>query len=282
MIRLLLGASTLQRLVLVRALFLDELAAIGCCDDRVDQVLQDDADRADGVVVPRDDEVDLVGVAVGVHDGDDLDPQLATNYEIGLKGNLGDKTRVEVAVFQIDVEDELVPFELATQPGRDFFENAGSSSRRGAEFSVISQPFQGLRATLAYTYSDFTFDDFIDDNGNDFSGLQLPGIPKNLLNVELNYSHTSGFFSSLEVISVDDMVVNNSNAATSDSYVVSNLRLGYKIRRGSWELSPFAGVNNIFDEDYFGNVRINAFGSRFFEPAPLRNVYGGLGIRYDF
>ncbi len=211
-----------------------------------------------------------------------LDPQLATNYEIGIKGSLGEKNKIEMALFQIDVEDELVPFELAARPGRDFFSNAGSSSRSGIEFSLVSQPIKGLRASLAYTYSDFKFDSFVDDNGNDFSGLQLPGIPKHLINAELNYTHESGFFSSLEILSVDDMYVNNSNSTQSDGYVVSNLRFGINARRGAWEFSPFVGVNNIFDEDYFGNVRINAFGGRFFEPAPQRNIYAGIGIRYDF
>ena len=37
----------------------------------------DQADGADGVVVAGDDVVDLVGVAVGVDDGDDGDVQLA-------------------------------------------------------------------------------------------------------------------------------------------------------------------------------------------------------------
>jgi iron complex outermembrane receptor protein len=41
-------------------------------------------------------------------------------------------------------------------------------------------------------------------------------------------------------------------------------------------------VNNLFDREYNGNVRINAARDRFFEPAPDRNVYGGLGVRYDF
>jgi iron complex outermembrane receptor protein len=29
-------------------------------------------------------------------------------------------------------------------------------------------------------------------------------------------------------------------------------------------------------------VRINAFGGRYFEPAPDRDVYAGLTLRYDF
>jgi iron complex outermembrane receptor protein len=39
-------------------------------------------------------------------------------------------------------------------------------------------------------------------------------------------------------------------------------------------------VNNLFDENYFSNIRINAFGGRFFEPAPDRNIYAGVTINF--
>ena len=44
-------------------------------------------------------------------------------------------------------------------------------------------------------------------------------------------------------------------------------------------ISLFVGVNNIFDERYFSNVRINAFGGRAYEPAPGQHIYGGISVR---
>jgi iron complex outermembrane receptor protein len=37
---------------------------------------------------------------------------------------------------------------------------------------------------------------------------------------------------------------------------------------------------NLFNESYNSNIRINAFGGRYFEPAPERNIYAGLVIRF--
>lgn len=211
-----------------------------------------------------------------------LDPQTATNYELGVKGTVGDRHWYEVAVFTIDVDDELIPFELASSPGRDFFENAGKSSREGIELAFTTQPLDGLTASLAYTYSDFEFDRFMDDNGNDFAGNKIPGTPENLLHGEIAYSHASGVYGIWDALFVDDFFVNNANTEMQDSYTVSNLRAGYRGRVGRWELSPFVGISNLFDEDYNANVRVNAFGGRFFEPGPDRNLYGGLTVRYDF
>ena len=58
-------------------------------------------------------------------------------------------------------------------------------------------------------------------------------------------------------------------------------------------LSPYnitatsAAELNLAEPDETGktfaaNARINAFGDRYFEPAPERHFYGGLAIRYNF
>jgi len=208
-----------------------------------------------------------------------LDPQTANNYEIGVKGRLGQRNRYEIALYRIDVKDELIPFDAN---GETFFENAGESKRQGVELLFETQPIDGLTASLAYTYSDFEFKDFIDDNGNDFSGNTIPGVPENLFHADISYQHQSGLYGSFDVLYADEIITNNANTATSDSYTVANLRLGYTGYFGNWEFSPFLGVNNLFDEEYVGNVRINAFGARYFEPAPDQNAYGGFTLRYNF
>ena len=38
--------------------------------------------------------------------------------------------------------------------------------------------------------------------------------------------------------------------------------------------------NNLLDVNYFDNIRINAFGKRYYEPAPKRNVHFGLNLSF--
>jgi iron complex outermembrane receptor protein len=61
---------------------------------------------------------------------------------------------------------------------------------------------------------------------------------------------------------------------------VSNVRFGANLDLGSTRVSPFLGINNITDETYYSNIRINAFGGRFYEPAPDRNFYAGVTIDF--
>jgi len=211
----------------------------------------------------------------------DLDSQKAINYEVGLKGLLPGRLRYDVALFRVEVDDELVPFEKPDQPERSFFRNAGRSTRDGLEVGLGVEPLPGLVVELAYTFSDFAYDRYETPSGV-FDGNEIPGIPRNQLFGEISYRHPSGFFAAWDALYVDHFFADDANTIRNGAYWVSNLRVGRRFRLGRFAITPFAGVNNLFDREYNGNVRINAARDRYFEPAPDRNVYGGLSFRYDF
>ena len=210
-----------------------------------------------------------------------IEPQSATNLEFGLRGAIGERTQYELAVFDIEVDDELIPYEIRGSPGRDFFANAGRSDRTGLEASLTSRPTDRIGITLSYSRANFEFADFVDDNGRDYSGNRIPGTVEQLLFAELDYRHPAGWFGAIDALHVGDQFANNANTVADDAYTLSNLRLGFDASRGGATFSPFIGVNNLFDQAYNSNIRINAFGGRFFEPGPERNIYGGIAVNFD-
>ncbi len=207
-----------------------------------------------------------------------LEPQESTNYEVGIK-TVADSYRFEAALFHIEVENELIPFELSE---RTFYENAGSSSRDGIELSYTRQLVEQVNFSLAYTYSDFVFDRFTDDNGNVFDGKQLPGIPQDLLNLSFSWFGNNGLYASWDTTYTGDLYADNANDTNVVSSSVSDIRFGHNGFYGDWELASFFGVNNVFDEEYNNNIRINAFGDRYYEPAPEQNAYIGISLRRRF
>jgi iron complex outermembrane recepter protein len=208
-----------------------------------------------------------------------LEPQIADNFEVGIKGERNG-AYYEVSVFHIDLTDELVPFELASSPGRTFYSNAGKSDRTGVETAVSWQHESGLLVDLSYTYSDFTFEDFIDESGNNVAGADLPGLPNHFGYAGVAYTSDSGWLARLEAVYSGSLYANNTNTVEVDSYVVTNFRASREFQSGDWLVRPYVGINNLFNERYFSNIRINAFGGRYYEAAPDRNIYAGVTVRY--
>ena len=213
-----------------------------------------------------------------------LGSQIATNYEIVIKGEhcLADRLlRYELTAFHIDIADALVPFELDVFPGREFYNNAGESRRQGVEAALATNLGAGWSLGLNYTWSDFRYRDF-ESGGQDLSGKRTPGIPEHTAAFRVDYQHPSGFFAGWRTRLVGSFYANDTNQEKIDAYSVSDLRLGYTHQSGNWTLEPYLSVNNALNKTYFANIRINAFGGRFFEPAPERSLFGGIRVRYSF
>ncbi|MGD2217167.1 MAG: TonB-dependent receptor, partial [Gemmatimonadales bacterium] len=207
----------------------------------------------------------------------DLGPERATNYELGLKGTAGGRLSYSLALFHADVADQLIGY-AAAGIERVYFENAGSSVHQGFEAAISALVASGWTASLAYTYSYFTFDEFVTEAG-DFSGKRVPGVPPHSLHARLGYALGTGLSASLRLTAVDDYFVDSANQNRNDGYAVVDLRLGYAARAASFQLAPFLGINNVFDVRYNSSVVVNATAGRYYEPAPGRNLYAGLRFR---
>ncbi|GJL73568.1 MAG: TonB-dependent receptor [Nitrosomonas sp.] len=206
-----------------------------------------------------------------------LEAQTSLSQELGLRGTPAD-FRYEATIFHIYTWDEITPFELQAFPGRAFFRNSGESRRLGFETRVATPVWNGLYAETGYTFSDFEFKEFMADN-LDLKGNALPGIPKHRWEGRIRYTHSSGIFAQLYVQRVGKFFVNNVNSVSNEAYNLGQLLLGWDKKHNWIEGSLFIGINNLFNEQYNANTRINAAFGRFFEPGPPLNVFGGLRIR---
>jgi iron complex outermembrane receptor protein len=211
----------------------------------------------------------------------DIDSQTATNYELGLKGLVSGRLRYDLALFHIEVRDEIVPFELEGS-GQSFYRNAGQSVHDGLEAMLAMELLPGLTGSFAYTWSDFTFKEFSSPDGALLDGNRIPGIPEHLVNVALDWAHPSGFYAGWDLLYAGTFYADDANSVAAGDYLVSNLRGGFRWQAESWTVEPFVGINNLFDERYMSNIRLNAAFGRYYEPAPGSNVYGGVRVSYGF
>ena len=109
-----------------------------------------------------------------------------------------------------------------------------------------------------------------------------PGIPKDLLHLEFSWVGESDFYAIWDTTYQGELFADNANETEVDANTVTDIRFGYNGFFKDWEVAGFVGINNLFDEEYSSNIRINAFGGRFFEPAPEQNAFVGITLRKRF
>ena len=198
----------------------------------------------------------------------------AINYELGWRRS-SSNMMLEASLYLINSSNEILPYEIEEFPGKNFYQNVGSTNRYGFELSSKFF-FDGGKFSLAYTNSKNIFKDF-KINDNNLEGKSLPGIPNQILDAEINL-----YISTLSTLNISNRIIgelyaDNKNETQISSYNLLSLSFVRKIF-GQNEI--YFGINNLLNKEYFDNIRINAFGKRYYEPAPTRNFYIGLNISF--
>ncbi len=221
----------------------------------------------------------------------DLDPESVSSLEVGLRGR--DRTgrlTWDAALYRLVVEGMLIPFQV-DDPASEavYYRNAGRASSRGLE-AALGARHGSWRADLSYTFMNFLFDDYVvreDGEPVQLSGKQVPGLPPHRLLLDLTADLPLGIRAEVETEWVAGYYANDHNGPPPGSdagrpdyhngaYAVAGLRLVAPRTFGFGRLRAFAGIDNLMDAAYNGSITPNAFGDRFFEPAPGRTWYAGL------
>ena len=210
-----------------------------------------------------------------------LKPQHAWTYELGARGTFEDRLAYSVALFQADVGDALIPYEIAAP--RFFYRNAGSTRHRGLELSGDLTVAPGLNLGAVWTYSDYQFREysFVDTAGTHvLDGRALTGIPASWMHllVRAQPAVFAGAWAEVQQTYSSGYLVSDVSNTRTMPWWSTNVRVGWEGKAGSVHLAPFIGINNAFNHLYVSSVVINAARGRFYEPAPGRNAYMGLSV----
>ena len=199
----------------------------------------------------------------------ELKPSRALNYEFGWKG-LWAKTRIEANLFFIESSNEILPYELEAFPGRSFYRNTGATERFGFELSgIYKTKAWEVQASITQARYEFSENESVEGNA-------LPGIPNSQFFLQVGYLSTADWKFQLTGESIGRFYADNKNSVQIDAYQKVRFQGGKTISIGGIEADLFAGINNLFNVQYFDNIRLNAFGKRYFEPAPGRNIFFGV------
>ncbi len=205
-----------------------------------------------------------------------ISPQSTRSVEIGSRGALpAARLQFDVALFRLQIDDLISSYE--DESGRELYRNLGANTHSGIEASLTWTPAPPLEVAARYTGSRFVIDAADDPS---IEGNRVPGIPahRGYLHVQ---AERAGWWGRVSTELVPEYDVDNANTATAPGYALLNVELGHRgIEAGTVQLQPFASVNNLLDERYAGSVVINAFGGRYYEPAPGITYSVGLNVEW--
>ena len=212
-----------------------------------------------------------------------LQPQKAWTYEVGARGDPDPRLHWSAAVFQADVNGELVPFEEPSSPQRVFYRNAGRARHRGVELGLSATPAAGVRLDATYTYSHFRYLNYrytVDSATYVLDGRPVAGVPESWFRflLSLHPPALRGAWAEIETVHASSQLLSDTASLRAEGWWRTDLRLGWGGELGRMRLDPFVAVENLFDHRYAGSVTVNAAGGRYYEPAPGRNFYLGLEL----
>jgi outer membrane receptor protein involved in Fe transport len=187
-----------------------------------------------------------------------LEDVVTSSYEAGMRGSYRG-VDYQLGVFHATNKDDIIFQTTGRSTG--LFANVDKTQRRGFESAVQSSSGK-LDWHLSYSYLETTFeDDFMvlspnhpnaDENGelSVQNGDRVPGLPEHIFKLGADYTVTEGMSVGMEIIYNSDQVLRgdeSNDLDTVDGYTLLNLRASYSVNS---QLSIFARVNNLFDEDY--------------------------------
>ncbi|MBN2731270.1 MAG: TonB-dependent receptor [Balneolaceae bacterium] len=210
-----------------------------------------------------------------------LKPERTTGLEAGARGAISQGLiNYDLAFYHLWINDLLFPYQLETN-GPVFYRNQGKTRHYGIEFSSTIYPTSNISFDATYTLTQAKFEQAQTLDNISLSGNRVPGIPKHRVAGTLAWQPASFWFQ-LNANYASSYTVNNLNTVFNDEYLTVDTKLSYtkSFDQSGVSLTPFINLNNIFDADYNGSTVVNAFGGRYFEPAPGRNWQAGVSMRF--
>lgn len=237
-------------------------------------------------------------LATGVDIADEFqeyEPDKATNYELGLKGELMDgRIRYSTAIYRVDWEKPQTDgfFGPLFLPG---VFNAEEARTQGIELEVTAQVTEQLMVTAGYNYVDaeFTKDlsGIAEENiGSIAKGDPLPGVPENMASLSLDYYVPLESSSEIHINfngSYRSSVANQPNENFRDYGELDGFSIwNVKVDWSNEQFTLGAFVNNIGDEEAATGLRHRQT-DRGFEAFDDRLVVGrprsiGMFASYSF
>ena len=214
---------------------------------------------------------------IGTGFNKNLKSQINMGFELGFSMfDTQKKSNIDIVYFRSITNDEILSYEDEKFPNQKFYNNAGKTERNGIEITGLYTLNRTIISS-SYSLGDYVFKEFIENNFN-YKGNKIPGIPNDIFTLSIEHKTKNELFLNLNFKNIGTIYANNSNTIKIDKFNTFNFKIGKELKLSRSVFYPYLIISNVFNKEYFDNIRINAFGGRYYEPAPKRTIFGGVRI----
>lgn len=173
-----------------------------------------------------------------------LDKEKGKSWDIGMEVRPGEKVKVGVTAYRIDMSDEITYVESFPT---GYNQNIGKSRHSGVEVTASWEPVK-----LIKLYGNATYQKAIFEEGP-YSKKEIPLVPNYLVNAGVEVRLPMGVTVRPEVRYVSSAYLSQDNANTGEklgSYTLFDLYLDYRLRIWKVDTKAFLGLENIANVKY--------------------------------
>ncbi|QKJ31246.1 TonB-dependent receptor [Mucilaginibacter mali] len=216
-----------------------------------------------------------------------LQPQNGWNYETGIRlRNSAETMLLDASVFYYRVSNSIV---RRLHPDEtEYYINAGGTNQTGFELAFTdwlirenkAHFVRGLQFNTAYTLSRYFFRDYADATTN-YSGNPLTGVPRHVIVSSLQVKIPQNLYVFVQHNYTASIPLNDASNVFAPQYHLLQAKAGCTCNlTHKTKLDIYAGTDNLLNAQYSLGNDLNAVGSRYFNPSPLRNYYAGFSLMF--
>lgn len=186
-----------------------------------------------------------------------LNPQKSNELELGFAFKKRNLT-ASLTLFRTTTKDEILPYELIAFPSQTFYANIGRVQRNGIEFEGSWAIEKTAHLSLAFSHGIYETENTLD----------LPNVPNNQFAAAIQKRFGKTIVS-INVNYLGSRYINSENSVSVPSFWKSDLYAQQTYKKATLTV----GASNLTNTRYYDNIRINAFGGRYYEPGAERQYY---------
>lgn len=212
-----------------------------------------------------------------------LESETYRSVEFGTSDYIG-YTAINTSIFYTQTDNEIYT-NMIGMGTQTLNYNIDETERYGAEISLehyfgkltLSESYQYMHAEIKKGIEKQYTDSGDRIDGANLAGRKIEGVPTHKFTLGARYDFTSRFNINGEMVYTGSSYIENSNeSGKKGSYTVTNIRAGYTFNNG---LTLYAGINNLFDKEYYSSIKYSQSEGYTYDPAAERNYY--VGFRYS-